>query len=176
MWACVSEVTLSYFFVRMQILSHSRNTHTVYNAYTYTHTVTRAYCKLQKLLPLAKLISKYASWHLMPSVTEIRAKDPAGGLKFSFLADIPPFFLLLLSLVGGPSVNMARAQHKRLLSLPTLDQRRLRTQLQASKQAPLVEVQCRYAPSAKSTLIQCWQAQQPYAGRAPCLRTFTRMY
>ena len=82
MWACVSEVTLSYFFVRMQILSHSRNTHTVYNAYTYTHTVTRAYCKLQKLLPLAKLISKYASWHLMPSVTEIRAKDPAGGLKF----------------------------------------------------------------------------------------------
>ena len=67
----------------MQILSHSRNTHTVYNAYTYTHTVTRAYCKLQKLLPLAKLISKYASWHLMPSVTEIRAKDPAGGLKFS---------------------------------------------------------------------------------------------
>ena len=66
----------------MQILSHSRNTHTVYNAYTYTHTVTRAYCKLQKLLPLAKLISKYASWHLMPSVTEIRAKDPAGGLKF----------------------------------------------------------------------------------------------
>jgi hypothetical protein len=82
LWACVSEVTLSYFFVRMQILSHSRNTHTVYNAYTYTHTVTRAYCKLQKLLPLAKLISKYASWHLMPSVTEIRAKDPAGGLKF----------------------------------------------------------------------------------------------
>ena len=82
MWACVSEVTLSYFFVRMQILSHSRNTHTVYNAYTYTHIVTRAYCKLQKLLPLAKLISKYASWHLMPSVTEIRAKDPAGGLKY----------------------------------------------------------------------------------------------
>ena len=83
MWACVSEVTLSYFFVRMQILLHSRNTHTVCNAYTYTHTVTRAYCKLQKLLPLAKLISKYASWHLMPSVTEIRAKDPAGGLKFN---------------------------------------------------------------------------------------------
>ena len=83
MWACVSDVTLSYFFVRMQILSHSRNTHTVCNAYTYTHTVTRAYCKLQKLLPLAKLISKYASWHLMPSVTEIRAKDPAGGLKFT---------------------------------------------------------------------------------------------
>ena len=45
--------------------------------------MTRAYCKLQKLLPLAKLISKYASWHLMPSVTEVRAKDPAGGLKFS---------------------------------------------------------------------------------------------
>ena len=44
--------------------------------------MTRAYCKLQKLLPLAKLISKYASWHLMPSVTETRAKDPAGGLKF----------------------------------------------------------------------------------------------
>ena len=49
------------------------------------HIVTRAYCKLQKLLPLAKLISKYASWHLMPSVTEIRAKDPAGGLKFYLL-------------------------------------------------------------------------------------------
>ena len=34
---------------------HSRNAHTVCNAYTYTHTVTRAYCKLQRLLPLTKL-------------------------------------------------------------------------------------------------------------------------
>ena len=36
------------------------------------------------LLPLAKLISKYASWHLMLNVTDVRAKDPAGGLKFLF--------------------------------------------------------------------------------------------
>ena len=78
-----SEVKLSYLFVRMQVLSHCRNTHTVYNAYTCTqYRMTRAYCKLQKLLPQAKLISKYTSWHLMPSVTEVRAKDPAGGLKF----------------------------------------------------------------------------------------------
>ena len=35
----------------------------------YTYRITRAYCKLHKLLSLAKLISKYASWHLMPSVT-----------------------------------------------------------------------------------------------------------
>ena len=39
LWACVSEVKLSYLFVRMKILSHSLTTHTVYNAYTYTHTV-----------------------------------------------------------------------------------------------------------------------------------------
>ena len=43
--------------------------------------VIRAYCKLQKLLPLAKLISKYASWHLMPGVKEVRAKAPAGDLN-----------------------------------------------------------------------------------------------
>jgi hypothetical protein len=59
--------------------------HIPYTMRTHIHIpykLTRAYCKLQKLLPLAKLISKYASWHLMPSVTEIGAKDPAGGLKF----------------------------------------------------------------------------------------------
>ena len=67
----------------------------------YHYKLTRAYCKLQKLLPLAKLISKYASWHLMPSVTEVRAKDPAGGLKFVFLLPLPlPLLMLLLSLAA----------------------------------------------------------------------------
>ena len=64
------------------------NTHTVImRTHIYTYRITRAYCKLQKLLPLAKLISKYTSWHLMPSVTEVRAKDPAGGLKFTYFDD-----------------------------------------------------------------------------------------
>ena len=83
-WACDSEVKLFDLFVRMQILSHCRNTHTVYNTYTQYTYRARAYCKLQKLLPLAKLISKYASWHLMPSVTEVRGHPPdsPGGLKF----------------------------------------------------------------------------------------------
>ena len=83
--ACVSEVKLSNLFVRMHILSHCGNTITapyIIRTQSYRIRLTRAYCKLQKLLPLTKLISKYASWHLMPSVTEVRAKDPAGGLKF----------------------------------------------------------------------------------------------
>ena len=35
------------------------------------------------MLPLTKLISKYVSWHLTPSVTEVRAKDPAGTTKIA---------------------------------------------------------------------------------------------
>ena len=53
------------------------------------------------------------------------------------------------------------------MSSLTLDQRRLRTQLQASKQAPITEVQCRYTPSAI-----CHQTRPPKEINAP--EVFTR--
>ena len=80
--ACVSEVKLSSLFVRMHVLSHCGNAITVpcmMRTQSCRIRLTRAYCKLQKLLPLAKLMSKHASWHLMPSVTEARRGTPPGA-------------------------------------------------------------------------------------------------
>ena len=88
----------------MHILSHCGNTITapyIIRTQSYRIRLTRAYCKLQKLLPLTKLISKYASWHLMPSVTEVRAKDPAGGLKFVVPFSLLPGLLVTRAGFGG---------------------------------------------------------------------------
>ena len=76
--ACVSEVKLSNLFVRMQILSHCRNTHTVYNTYcvhiihipvpynlntcllqtTKVAPADQAYIKLRKLASDAYVVSR----------------------------------------------------------------------------------------------------------------------
>ena len=115
----------------------------IMRTHNYTHTVTRAYCKLQKLLPLAKLISKYASWHLMPSVTEIRAKDPAGGLKFCVKEERKRVVL------AQRCQELASAKSWLLATLPTIAKSWL---------LPRVGYCTRLAARCNLTAILTWQA------------------